>query len=227
MRGKIHFSVMSLLLLILISGCRSIITETPLPEPTPENTPTPSPLEIDGTIYPGEWNLAESNQLTDSSNLYLLQSGDILYLAVEGSTSHLLGGNIFLAQGDTVRILHISAALGTAEYIQDGESWSLVRNFEWKHRLANNSEVALAERQAYQDLEGWSAPNANTGTPNHLEMQIRLGKEPARLAISLFRSNSNNRLVWPDDINDDSGNTFSGGLPPSLYLEPENWYHIP
>lgn len=227
MRRRIHLFVMSLILLILTSGCRSVITETSLPEPTPENTPTPSPLTIDGTIYSGEWDLAERYHLTDSSNLYLLQKGDSLYLAVEGSTSHMLGGNIFLAQGDMVNILHISAALGTAEYIHDGESWSLVRNFEWKHRTSNNSEAALAERQAYQDLEGWSAPNANTGTPNHLEMQILLGSEPAYLRLSLFRSNSNTRLVWPAENPDDSGKTFSNGLTSSLYLEPENWYHIP
>jgi hypothetical protein len=192
-----------------------------------ENTPTPSPLVIDGSIQPGEWDEAEHFTTSDGSDLYLLREGDLLYLAVDGSTTRTLGGNIFLAQGERVRIMHISAALGTAEYHQDGENWSIVRNFEWKHRLSNNSEAALAERQVYQDQEGWSAPNANTGTPDHLEMQIELGTKPNQMAISLFRSYSNTRLLWPDGISDDAGETFSDGLPASLDLDPNTWYLIP
>jgi hypothetical protein len=58
-------------------------------------------------------------------------------------------------------------------------------------------------------------------------MQIELGKEPSQLVISLFRSYGNNRPLWPVEINDDTGETFSDGLPASLDLKPDTWYRIP
>jgi hypothetical protein len=212
-----------LITLLLVSGCQPV--ETPAPTPQPTASATPSPLTIDGTILPGEWDQAEVYSIHGGSTLFLLKEGDLLYLAVSRGRSGVLGANVFLNRGDVVQILHISAALGTAEFIREGESWSLTRNFDWKHRTVGNSEASLAERSTYFEEEGWSAPNALTGTPNHLEMQIRLEPE-TRLAISLLQSITTNPAVWPSGLEDDTGNTFSEGLLPDLKLEPEAWHLI-
>ena len=123
--------------------------------------------------------------------------------------------------------MHISAALGTAEYNWDGEKWSLIRNFDWQHRTLGNGDLALAEREAYYKEEGWSAPNARTGTANNLEMQLKLASGKQRLAVSLIRSSSNIRTVWPADLGDDTETPFSDGLPINLSVEPDKWYLIP
>ena len=220
-----YFASVLLLLLLLQSACTTRVDETSLPENALE--PNPVPLVIDGTIKAGEWSNGDHFELTDGSDLYLLREGEDFYLAVKSSRSGTLGANIFLYQQDRIRILHISAALGTAEYEWDGENWYRVRDFNWKHRTVGNGETALAEREAYQAAEGWSAPNARTGTANHLEMQILIGLESSRIAVSLLRSGSNTKGVWPADLGDDTGAAFSDGLPTCLSLEPENWYLIP
>jgi len=214
-----------LILILLFSSCGTPTIETPVYEEVLEDTP--APLVIDGTISPGEWSEAETFEFSDGSELYLLRKDQTLYLAVIGSAPGTLGANIFLFQDDQVQIMHISAALGTAEYERDGISWSQIRVFDWQHRTIGNGELALAERQAYLELEGWSAPNARTGTANHLEMQLQLESGGQRIAVSLIQSSSNIRIVWPADLGDDTETPFSDGLPPSLSVIPDNWYLIP
>jgi len=212
------------LLISFIGSCSTPAVGTTIPETAP--TDPPAPLTIDGTIHPGEWDQAEFHEMSDGSELYLLQEGDIIFLAVDGTRRDALGANIFLQKGDNVRIMHISAALGTADYEFDGESWSLIRNFDWKHRTVGNSEIALAERQAYQELESWSAPNVYTGTTNHLEMQLDLGEGAYQIAVSLLRSSTDLRFVWPDGVTDDTTKAFSDGLTETINLNPESWHQI-
>ena len=215
----------SMILILLVSSCGTPDLETPVYEEVLEKTPTL--LVIDGTISPGEWSEAETYEFSSGSDLYLLRKDQTLYLAVIGSTPGILGANIFLYQDGQVQIMHISAALGTAEYERDEDNWSLIRNFDWQHRSVGNGELALAEREAYFETEGWSAPNARTGTANHLEMQLHLESEEQRIVISLIQSYSDIRIVWPTDLEDDTGTPFSDGLPTSLSVMPDNWYSIP
>jgi hypothetical protein len=149
----------------------------------------------------------------------------MLYLAVKGSSPGILGANVYLFQEKIIRIMHISAALGTAEYIQEDGSWSLSRNFDWKHRLTGNGDAALTERENYFNEEGWAAPNARTGQANHLEMQI-LVQSGSKIAISLIDPGSNDRIVWPAGLDDDTGMVFSTGLPTEINLEPDGWHLI-
>jgi hypothetical protein len=195
-----------------------------LPESSP--TPSPSPLVIDGTINPGEWSAAESYEMTGGGDLFLLREGEMLYLAVSGSRPGVLGANVYVSRGDQVWILHISAALGTAEYTRQGESWSLVRNFYWQCRTVGNDQAAVDEREAYFEAEGWSAPNARTGVSNHLEMQLKIQPD-TRLAISLLVPSAVVPFVWPRGVEDDTGKTFSSGLKPEMDLQPESWFLLP
>jgi len=219
-----RFLIFVFILILFIGGCAETAeVMTPTPQTSP--TVTPAPPDIDGTIDPGEWSRSDQFSISEDSDLYLLQEGRTLYLAVSRSRPGLLGANVFVNQGNIVRILHISAALGTAEYIREGDSWSLTRNFDWQHRTVGNSKAALEERAVYFDREGWSAPNAYTGTPNHLEMQIYLEPE-TRIAIHLFQSDTTDPFVWPPGLEDDTGKVFSNGLTPQLFLEPDEWYLI-
>ena len=221
------FWLIPLILIGFMVSCRPTTITAPTPESTHTLPPSASFPIIDGTISDMEWSKAKMYTLQDGSDLYLFQDNGILYLAVIGSRPGTLGANIFLHQNNQVRVMHISAALGTAEYNWDGEKWSLIRNFDWQHRTLGNGDLALAEREAYYKEEGWSAPNARTGTANNLEMQLKLASGKQRLAVSLIRSSSNIRTVWPADLGDDTETPFSDGLPINLSVEPDKWYLIP
>ncbi len=225
MTRLIFFLTSLVLILSFGSSCRNTAAETLLPDVTQQSTL--ATRAIDGTIHPGEWSDADTYKISNGSDLYLLRKDQTLYLAVIASTPGTLGANIFLSRDDQVTIMHISAALGTAKYKWNGEVWSLIRNFDWQHRRVGNGELALAEREAYLEKEGWTAPNARTGTANHLEMQIQLSEEQVWIAVSLIRSSSNLRIVWPTELGDDTGTAFSDGLPDTLSVELESWFLIP
>jgi hypothetical protein len=222
---QIKYLLIFLFSLALIgSACEKPDASQLFPDFTP--TPSPSPLIIDGIIYPREWSAAERYEIPGGGDLFLLREGEMLYLAVSGSRPGVLGANVYLDRGDQVWILHISAALGTAEYTRQGDSWSLVRDFDWQCRTVGNDQAALQERAAYFDAEGWSAPNARTGVSNQLEMQIQLQPD-TRLAISLLVPSAVVPFVWPQGLEDDTGKTFSSGLKPELDLQPESWFLLP
>ena len=214
----------AVLLVTLICACSPGTKDVQILEDTPPPM-QPTPI-LDGIHSPDEWSPGEEFELSDGSTLYYFKVGDWLFLGIQGASPGALGGNIFLHQDNLVRILHISAALGTAEYIPEGESWSRIRDFDWKHRSTGNGEAALAERQAYLEVEGWTAPNAWTGTPQHLETQILL-QPGARIAVSLFNSDLPERVVWPVGLQDDTSTTFPDGLPEVLIFAPESWHLIP
>ena len=104
------------LISLLLFGCGG--TAVPAIETTvpPTITPQTSQPTIDGTLSPGEWDTAVVEYLSDGSELLLIQDNDNFYLGVRSVTPEMIGANVFIADGEQVRILHTSAALGTAVY---------------------------------------------------------------------------------------------------------------
>jgi hypothetical protein len=184
---------------------------------------------IDGVLLPGEWDTAVVETLSDGSELLLVEDGDYLYLGVRSVTEEMIGANVFIAEGQQVRILHTSAALGTAVYQQNGSIWQQTQDFNWQCRNTSDSAVAQAERAAYLQENGWLAANSRMGTPNELEYQIALsGPSPSDtlppIAVSVFRSSApDERVVWPLALDDDTIRPNPGGLPSEMHFSPENW----
>jgi hypothetical protein len=77
----------------------------------------PAPT-VDGKIDDGEWAGATTHRLEGGGDLRLLKRGDFLYVAVHGAATGL--ASLCAAKGDTVRILHASAAIGEARYERRG-----------------------------------------------------------------------------------------------------------
>jgi hypothetical protein len=217
------------IIFILLTACGggemvTAVPPTPVPSPTPANPPT-----IDGILSPNEWENAETASLSDGSELLLLQVGDYLYLGIRSVTEEMIGANVFIAEGQQVRILHTSAALGTAVYQQYGDIWQQTQDFNWQCRKTGDSAAAQAERAAYLQENGWLAANSRMGTPNELEYQVTLpnplpGVTPYRIAVSVFRSSApDERVIWPLALDDDTIRPNPGGLPPEMHFSPENW----
>ena len=179
---------------------------------------------IDGTLSPGEWETAVIETLTDGSELFMMQDDDYLYLGVRAVTPEMIGANVFVADGEQVRILHTSAALGTAVYQQNASVWQQTQGFDWQCRNTDSSAAAQAERAAYLQENDWLAANSRMGTPNELEYQIKLPESSYRIAVSLFRSSApDERVVWSTMLNDATIQPNPGGLPNEMDFVPEQW----
>jgi len=179
---------------------------------------------IDGTMSPGEWDQAALETFTDGSQLFLMKNGEFLYVGIRAKEPGTIAGNVFIQRGDEISILHSSAALGTAIYQKSETAWLLTRDFTWRCRKTNNSEISLAERANFLQEEGWLAANGLMGTPNELECQIRIPAQDFRLAVVYIKSTyPYEKVPWPALLDDDSIQPASGGLPPGMQFSPEQW----
>ncbi|MCB9421748.1 MAG: VCBS repeat-containing protein [Ardenticatenaceae bacterium] len=191
----------------------------PVPKPMLFNSPT-----IDGVLSPNEWENAETTFLSDGSELLLMQDGGYFYLGIRSITPEMIGSNVFVANGEQVRILHTSAALGTAVYQQNASSWQQTQNFDWQCRDTGSSETAQAERAAHLQANGWLAANSRMGTPSELEYQIKLPEATYRIAVSVFRSSApDERIMWPPDLTDATAQPNPAGLPAKMEFALDQW----
>lgn len=187
--------------------------------------PGTSPV-IDGTISPGEWEGAAVETFFDGSEILLLRSENYLYLAIRANTTDMVVGNVFINQGDEVAILHVSAALGTAVYHQETDTWQQTRGFEWCCRDSSDSSSAQAEREAFRQQENWMSVNSRVGTPNELEYQIEVESDHLRLAVNYLKVSSSpndEKIAWPPDLDDDVIKPTPGGLPMQLFFSLAKW----
>ncbi len=207
-----------------------------LPDPTEtlSITPTdqvPDPVsgfpEIDGIISPGEWDHARVEAFSDGSELLLLQNGSTLYLAIRSSTPEMIASNVFIQHGDMIKIMHTSAALGTAIYQKNETVWQQIQNFSWCCRTPGNGEAVRSERAAFLEREGWVAAISRTGTPNELEFRIELQGESVQLAVNILRSsNPAEKAIFPIGLDDDTITPTPDGLPAEMHFSPEKWLNI-
>jgi hypothetical protein len=224
----------ALLLLSLAAACAAPAATTapaaPSPTPTPAfdfRVPPGEPPTIDGTLSAGEWDGARVETFSDGSELFLLYSGGYLYLGVRGSKPELVAGNIYLDHGGEIAILHASAALGTAIYARQGESWNRTQDFNWRCRATDDGPAAVAEREAFFEEERWVAANSYMGTPNELEYKIEVATPTVRLAMNLMRSsNIYVKVIWPAALGDDISRPAPGEMPAQMQFDPEQWVTI-
>ncbi len=232
------FIIFALLTLVLCSGCQedhpsSTTTPPDMPSPTPlaEQTsisvPQGKPPVIDGTLSPGEWEAAVVESFSDGSELFLMYSEGYLYLGVRANTPGMIAGNIFIDHGDEIAILHASAALGTARYQKEPDSWHQIQDFSWRCRQTGVGGAAQAERDAFLVEEHWVAANSRMGAPNELEYRIEVSEATLRLAVNFLRaSDPNVKIPWPKGLDDDCTKPTPGGLPEQLHFSLERWANI-
>ncbi len=183
----------------------------------------PAPT-IDGAISPGEWDQARREAFADGSELLLMSEGGYLYLAIRSSTPDMIVGNVHLNRGDEITILHTSAALGTAIYQAHPEGWELIKPFSWCCRGTGGSEADLTERDTFLFEEGWGSVNSRVGTPNELEYQIEMPEKMLRIAVTILRATQTDvKIPWPADLDDDCLRPTPGGLPDQMVYSPDSW----
>jgi hypothetical protein len=220
MQPQIVLAILALLILVLCTACQEADGEM-------LSLPQGSAIAVDGTIQPEEWATAHKETFADGSELLLTGDQGTLYLAIRSNTPDMIVGNVYLNQGDEIRILHTSAALGTAVYRREGEGWQQAQNFHWRCRRADDGDAARAERDAFFQDEGWVSVNSRVGAPNELEYRIEVPSGPLRLAVNHIKaSDTDVKHPWPPDLDDDTVRPTPGGLPAQMRFTPERWASI-
>lgn len=182
---------------------------------------------VDGIIQPGEWALAEKYDFEDGSELSLMVADNHLFLAIRSSSDEMISANVFLSSESRIEILHTSAALGTAIYQPEGDTWQRTRDFEWCCRSRLDNASARAVREAFYHTENWLGINTYNGTENELEYKIRLTGSEEYLAVNFLRVNQiEDKQIWPVGITDGPAQPTIGGFPEEMDFSPEDWFAI-
>ncbi|MDD4902919.1 MAG: hypothetical protein PHU43_10380 [Candidatus Bipolaricaulis sp.] len=176
-------------------------------------------VTLDGSLGPEEWEDATSVPMSDVATLSFKYADNSLWLGIRAREMGV--GNLFVLNQGRVRILHSSAALGTAEYTPHGDIWRLTQDFVWRCRAVGGSEAAVAERRSFLESDGWLASTAYMGNPGDLEYQVLWDGEPLCLAVLwLPVSNPGTATSWPAAILQDA---IPGRIPAIAHFTPSQW----
>lgn len=184
-----------------------------------------SAVRLDGQIGDEEWADASRHDLVGGGELLLMRDDDV-YAAVRGEDFGW--AHLYVPRGDTLFVLHASAALGTAVYVRDtADRWTRSAAFEWGVRDTTFSPHAEAERTAFFAEHGWVANTNMMGTRRVIEFRIStslLRPSGARLA-ALFASDPAHPQYWPEGLTDATldAELIRGTPPARLRFEPARW----
>ncbi|MBL6980339.1 MAG: SUMF1/EgtB/PvdO family nonheme iron enzyme, partial [Anaerolineales bacterium] len=203
---------------------------SPTPQPDIEHLtfhapPGISPI-IDGTISSDEWADAQMIKLSHGQ-LLLKQNGAYLYVGI--ISDHLGLGSLCVYRDEEVSVLHSSAALGTATYIQTDDEWQKTRDFSWSNRETSNSQSVLQARQRHLETENWVASNGNMGATNDMEYQIAMTDGAVRLAVTYLMSpDYKSTDYWPESLSEGCRDfePLPGDAPKSVNFAPETWMTV-
>lgn len=149
---------------------------------------------IDGAIEASEWADGAVTAMDDGTELRWLHADGFLYLGVRADA--MGAANLVVAEGDQVRVLHSSAALGSAVYRrQEDGTWRLEHDFEWCCRSVSDA----GSRGSLLENEGWVASTGYAGAPGHVEYRLMLGAPGLQVAVS-YVSADGSVAFWPVDL---------------------------
>ena len=188
--------------LLLIGAAGVAATSTA--QDTTVRVPRGAAPAIDGRLAAGEWDAAARSPLPGGGEVLLMRDGDYLYIGMRAARTGF--PSVCVQAGDTVRVLHASAALGTAVYVRDGEAWRLRSPFRWGMRNPALTPEAAAERQAHLREHGWLASTVRMGG-REKEMQVPLrfiSPGSVRLGLAYFSEEAGGPPVtaWPAELAD-------------------------
>lgn len=215
------------------SGFLTVLSLALLPTPLPgqENldlTPPAGPaLTLDGTLATEEWKEAARGSLSGAGLALFMTRDGLLSVGVRGPAHGL--AHLVVASGDTVRVLHASAALGTVVYVRRGGSWEKIVDPVWEMRDPSSSLAAIRARSDHLDIHGWVGTTGRMGRTNEVEFLLRpqaFGEGPLYLAVAFFPVDPQGApLQWPGTTGDDVAliPLLTGPMPQTLHLAPERW----
>ncbi|QYK54299.1 MAG: hypothetical protein KF824_05225 [Fimbriimonadaceae bacterium] len=131
-----------------------------------------SVVRADGKVtaeeYEGSW-----KAVNPCGTVYACFDNDRLYIGFSPKESGI--ASVFLLNGNTLTVLHASAALGTATYRISNQSAKCVKKFDWQARPTPASDYSK-KLDAFWRLEKWSANSIDDpkAQNNDREFQVSL-----------------------------------------------------
>jgi len=203
---------------LLAASCSSADTTTTTPPPGRIiEVPSGEAPTINGILATGEWDGATSTLMTDGSPLQWMFTGETLYVPVDGGAVGAV--NLAIATGDEIWILHSSAALGSALYVQEGSAWTLSHGFSWCCRSATDD----TDRRNLMDEEGWQANIGFTGDVGVVEYQVALPWIEGHAAVS-YQTETGDPSYWPTDLTSEAETDLIGPPPEAVQFRLDEWY---
>jgi len=186
-------------------------------------------VSIDGRFSVEEWKDALRQELIGGGEAHLKQDGAYLYVCLRGSKQGW--AHVYVTRGDTIFVLHASAALGTAIYRRSkGDVWQSVQEFSWTMRDTSLAREAMNAREKFLESHGWVANTVRMGTPGTLEFKIvrKLFNGDTSLLATLFASDPKSPQFWPPTLKDDclAEKLIYGTTPADLKFNREGWAKI-
>lgn len=185
------------------------------------------PPVIDGKVNTTEWTRAARVPLMDGGHALLLHSSTYLYVAFVARRAGT-GSVCTMTTDGRVRVLHASAALGTALYAKNGAKWDMAQPFTFTNRDTGPSPAAKKERNEFLAKEGWFA-NTDPAGQTQRELQIRLDDRSELPIVLSFMTWVKPKVfdldVWPDTTVDGCAELdLAGGWTDRDYtFAPETW----
>ncbi len=174
---------------------------------------------IDGSLSEGEWDDAAILSAENGLSIYAKHQGTVLYIGMRSARPAV--ANVLVAFPDETRILHSSAALGTATYIRDGDTWRLRRDFVWACRDPGGSASARAERSQFRESQGWIASTTFMGTPGETEYEMDWDETAIAVSILVAPTSDPGAVVsWPAGAGQ---NALPGPIPSIAEFDSSTW----
>jgi hypothetical protein len=141
-------SLSALLLTWFAAGVLTFGASAPQSRESPIKAPHGKPVMIDGKLAAGEWGDARVVTLPGVARLFVKQSGEYVFLALELTNSDTGTVDLYVSPDDDIYDLHASAKLGERK-LQAGKwpaDWTWWNNAGW---VANVSRVDSWDKRTF------------------------------------------------------------------------------
>jgi hypothetical protein len=183
-------------------------------------------ITLDGRIDKAEWKSASTREMEGGGNVHLMVRDRLLYVGIHGPSAGT--AHVCVHDGKQVRLLHVSAAVGSATYDQGEVGWRLLTPFAWALRGGADAGAAV-ERAAYLQKEGWVGTVSRMGPDREIVIdRSKFGSNRLRMAVAYVATPDNNTLGavsrWPDTRDScTEPKTVAGFLPPNAKFLVNDW----
>lgn len=185
---------------------------------------------IDGNVHSDEWSGAHVVALPDSSEVLFLRDAEHLYVALCLSRKGF--GSLCIQKNEQVRVLHASAALGTAVYTRNEDAWRLVEPFNFTMRETGDPTELQQKRTDFLEMHGWVASTVDMGDGDPIleqEYAIRIGmldsQEPILGVVAMLLDPEPSLAQIPGALEDGCADMelVQGFAPENVQFNPSGW----
>jgi hypothetical protein len=183
-------------------------------------------ITLDGRIDKTEWKSASTREMEGGGNVHLMVRDRLLYVGIQGPAAGT--AHVCVHAGEQVRLLHVSAAVGSATYGQGEVGWRLLTPFSWALRDQSGA-AASVERAAYLQKEGWVGTVSGMGPDREIVIdRSKFGSNRLRIAVAYVAIPGDNTLGavsrWPDTRDScTEPKTVAGFTPPNAKFLVNDW----